>query len=122
MGPCLSKIAFSDLILDGFDQKITIPTSIRVRNHTFDQFLKILLNFDNFQKNVEKMFFQNRQKIVLNRSINQNLIFLYFCLLFFALFWSYYFPIKGSHDWLFKLSAQRTTHSHVEASVGGVAH
>ena len=59
------KIDFSGIILGGFDPKITTPMSIRVRNLTFDQFLKI------FRK-VRKMR-KNRPKIVLNRSKNKDL-------------------------------------------------
>ena len=69
MGPRGSKIDYDGTIRTVFDLKITFPTCVRVKNITFDQFLKI---FTNFQKNVEKMIFQNRPKIVLNRSKNQN--------------------------------------------------
>ena len=44
MCPRTSKIDFSDLVLGGFDPKITIPTSIRVGSLTFDQLLKIFGN------------------------------------------------------------------------------
>ena len=40
-GPPGSKIGFSSFNLDGFDTNNMIPTSIRARNITFDQFLKI---------------------------------------------------------------------------------
>ena len=69
MGSRTSKIDFSDFILDGFDPKITFPPSIRVRNITFDRFLKIFGNYEHFKKNVEKMIFspnifKNRSKVM----------------------------------------------------------
>ena len=40
-----SKMDFSDFILGGFDKKITILTSICVRDITFDRFLNIFVFF-----------------------------------------------------------------------------
>ena len=71
-----SKIGFSGINRDGFLMKITFPRSVCVRNVTLDRFLKIS------EKKIKKMskisFFQNRQKIILNRSKNQNLDLLFF--------------------------------------------
>ena len=75
MGHHGSKIDFSGIILGGFDPKITIPMPIRVRNLTFEQFWKIFRKNTKMTKNV---FFQNRPKIVLNQSKNQNLDFFIF--------------------------------------------
>ena len=44
MGPRASKINFSKLNLHGLNPKNMIPMSIRVRNDTFDRFLKIFCN------------------------------------------------------------------------------
>ena len=65
MGSRTSKIDFSDFILDDFAPKITIPTSIRVRNLTFDQFLKIFGKFEKKKKIencVKKHFFKIAKK------------------------------------------------------------
>ena len=75
MGPRASKIDFDRIILDGFDPIITFMRSVCVRNTTFDRFLKI---FENLEKSMKKSNFQNRQKIVLNRSKNKNLDFYFF--------------------------------------------
>ena len=61
MGHHGSKIDFSGIILGGFDPKITIPMPIRVRNLTFDQFLKIFRK----QKITKKCFFSKSHE---NRS------------------------------------------------------
>ena len=50
MGHHGSKIDFSGIILGGFDPKITIPMQIRVRNLTFEQFLKIFKKMENDEK------------------------------------------------------------------------
>ena len=75
MGHRGSKIGFSGINRDGFFMKITFPSSVCVKNITFDRFLKI---FEKYQKMSKIAFFQNRQKIVLNRSKIQNLYFLIF--------------------------------------------
>ena len=50
MGHRGSKIDFNRIIGTDFDLKITFPTSIRVRNITFDRFLKIFTKNRKFAK------------------------------------------------------------------------
>ena len=52
MGHRGSKIGFDGIISTEFDLKITFPPSIRVRNVTFDRFLKI---FEKNRKITKKM-------------------------------------------------------------------
>ena len=65
MGRCGSKIVFSGINRDGFFMKITFPRSDRVRNVTFDRFLKIFEQNEHSQKHLEKMIFLKPPK---NRS------------------------------------------------------
>ena len=83
MGHRGSKIGFSGINRDGFFMKITFPRSVCLKNIFFARFLKI------FEKMARVAFSQNRQKIVLNRSKNQNL----YCFLFFYTFLAYSDPI-----------------------------
>ena len=56
MGHRGSKIGFDGIIGTDFDLKIIFPRSIRVRNVTFDRFLKI------FEKKLENLFFSKSSK------------------------------------------------------------
>ena len=62
MGHRASKINFNRIIGTDFDLKITFPMSIRVRNVTFDRFLKIFGYFLNFKKMLENTFFKLGKK------------------------------------------------------------
>ena len=61
MGHRGSKIDFNRIIGTDFDLKITFPTSIRVRNITFDRFLKIFTK-NREKKNGENMIFSKSPK------------------------------------------------------------
>ena len=50
MGPRGSKIDYDGTIRTVFDLKITFPTCVRVKNITFDQFLKICRNLSQIFK------------------------------------------------------------------------
>ena len=64
MGPRASKIQDHGIILTDFDPKITFPTSIRVRNVTFDRFLKIFgKKSKNRRKNRKIIFFKISKKM-----------------------------------------------------------
>ena len=82
------------IILTDFDMKITFPTPIGVRNVTFDRFLKISGKNQKKSKKCRKnSFFQNRQKIIPDRSNNRNLDFLY---VFFNDFLTFGFFLRWS--------------------------
>merc|ERR1712078_638437 len=72
MGHRGSKIGFSSIDRDGFFMKITFPRSLSVRSIAFDSFLKICTK--NIKKNKK---YQNRQKIILDRSKNKNIDFVF---------------------------------------------
>ena len=57
MGPRGSKIDYDGTIRTVFDLKITFPTCVRVKNITFDQFLKIFANYRKFSKIYRKTYF-----------------------------------------------------------------
>ena len=65
MGHRGSKIGFSGINRDGFFMKITFPSSVCLKNITFERFLKIFEKNENIQKHVEKMVFLKSSK---NRS------------------------------------------------------
>ena len=76
MGSRTSKIKFNRIILDGFDPKNTIPTSIHVRSLIFSFIFADFRQFPKTTQNInKKTFSQNRQKNILNRSKNQKLDF-----------------------------------------------
>ena len=64
MGHRGSKIGFDGIIGTDFDLKIIFPPSIRVRNVTFDRFLKIFGHFQNKknQINVKNVIFSKPTK------------------------------------------------------------